>query len=703
MEPVLLPERRSSTMKTACIIIEGSHATLAYAAGELRSFLDRTTNLRFVDAMARSDYRFTLAKDAALPATCYAIRVARAQGCTEVVLAGHEEAGVLHAVYAMLDTCGVHFDILGPMLPERLDLSALTAGENVTIPFVRKRGIRQHINFPMDISSYPLAEALEYVHNMARMGMNHISFHSYSGQWFGYEQDGKYIHGGNFFYGTRLDLPDRPPFKGNIRNRSVYCIPEIEAVVDQPERRSVMASEWLNAVIAECKLCGMHVQLSIEPPGKTDAEGVAICREVLTLYPAIDTFELITPECGNSERTLSADEIRDDLVELFGEGVLADETLVASLKDNLHQLEGGLRNFARNLRIVEQLLAAPGQDLPAMTLGAYITCPDALRVLHSVMHRYTPADVSLAFLPAHGARRAVTNLRQMDFSRQSIGRSMLYGWIEFDGNMYLQQNSVTGAKQLLEFAKELTGTDQVAGAALNHWRTAENRVCIAYAAKAFIHGPIDPVEFYRQYARAFGLEDAGRFASIMQELDELDDLSREKMFNIGFCVNGCWIRPGLRWTRRWDNDAIDEAIQRYRAVIDEMEMCLDSAVLPAGRELLRFLANRVECTQIQLQCARMMKGLAEFCDHEHPDRLTAAQKQEVAETCDRAMSLAQSYLATHAEAIVDRGCEGTLISYQTTIPNYIEHIRAVFVDGEQTCHHLLQQLDEPPAPTTVES
>ena len=690
-------------MKAACIIVDRSHPTLAYAAQELRSFLDRTTNLHIADDHAHADYSFTLSKDAGLPATCHAVRVAEAGGRTEVTLTGHDEACVLHAVYAMLEQCGVYFDILAPMLPERLDLTALTAGQQVTTPFVRRRGIRQHINFAMDISSYPLAEAREYVRNLARMRMNHISFHSYSGQWFGYTQAGKYIHGGNFFYGTRFDLPDRPPFTGNIRNRSVYCIPEIEAVVDQPQQRSRMATEWLNAVIAECKLCGLHVQLSIEPPGETHAQGVAICRDVLKLYPAIDTFELITPECGNSQRTLSAAELKAYLVDLFGDGVLADQALLASLKDNLHQLEGGLRNFARNLRIVEELRATSDRAMPALALGAYITCPDSLRVLHSVMQRYTPADVSLAFLPAHGARRAVANLKQMAFSRQSIGRTMLYGWIEFDGNMYLQQNSVVGARQLLEFAKALAGADQVAGAALNHWRTAENRVCIAYAARAFIQGPIDPAAFYRQYARVLGLEDAGRFAGIMQELDDLDDLAREKMFNIGFCVNGCWIRPGLRWTQRWDNGAIDAARQRYRDAIGEMEACLESASRPAGRELLRFLINRVECTLLQLECAQTMKSLAAFCDHEHPDRLTAGQKQEVKDACAQAMALAQRYLARHAEAIVDRGCEGMLISYQTTIPNYIEHIRAVFVEGEQTCRHFLPQLDEPPPPETIES
>jgi len=99
----------------------------------------------------------------------------------------------------------------------------------------------------------------------------------------------------------------------------------------------------------------------------------------------------------------------------------------------------------------------------------------------------------------------------------------------------------------------------------------------------------------------------------------------------------------------------------------------------------------------------MMKGLAAFCDHDHPDRLTAGQKREVTETCDRALALARQYLARHAEAIIDRGCEGMLISYQTTIPNYIEHIRAVFVEGAKKCRHFVPQFDEPPPPETVES
>ncbi len=686
-------------MKTVAITTDDRHPTISYAMAELRSFIERTTNLVFIDDDNNADYSFTLRKDGSLNDTCYSVSVTEADDCTMVTLAGHDNAGILHAVYEMLEQGGIYFDVMGPVLPDQLDLSALRTETQVITPFVRKRGIRQHINFTMDISSYPLEEAKEYIRNLARMRMNHMTFHSYNGQWFGYTKDDKYQHGGSFFYGSRFSLPDDELFTRNIRNRSVYCIPEIEPVIDNPEERSRMASEWLNSVIAECHHCGMHVQLSIEPPGRTQAEGMTACRDVLELYPTIDTFELITPECGNSERTLSVDELKTYLIDLFGDDVL-DKEMLESLKPDLQQLEGGLRHVARNIRLLEELQSSSTQPFPALAIGSYITCPDSLCILHQVMHRYTSENTSLTFLPAHGARRVVTNLKQMNFTRESITRSMLYGWIEFDGNMFLQQNSIVGAKQLLEFAKDLTGASQVQGAALNHWRTAENRACIAYAAKAFIRGPIAPDEFYAEYAAVFGLESTERFATTMQELDDLDDLSREKMFNIGFCVNGCWVRPGLRWTARWNNDSITACRERYQQVVNELEMCLASAMKPAGQELIRFLINRVECTLFQLDAAQAIKSLAAFCDHDHPEALSAEQKLTVTQVCDKAMSSAQRYLEKHAEMIIDRGCEGMLINYQTTMPNYIDHIRAVFVEGEEECSHFLPQLDETPAPVT---
>ena len=224
---------------------------------------------------------------------------------------------------------------------------------------------------------------------------------------------------------------------------------------------------------------------------------------------------------------------------------------------------------------------------------------------------------------------------------------------------------------------------------------------IATTSALCVNGPLEPNEFYHAYAAALGIGDKQGYAAIMRELDELDDLARNKVFNIGFCVNSCWINPGLRWTHRWDAGCIDEAKERYGQQIQAIENCLPSAIKIIGREHLRFLKNRLECTIIQLEVARLMKSLSTFCDHTKPDALTDQEKETVSTVCDQAMTLAHKYVERHAQQIVDRGCEGTLINYFVTIPYFIDHIRTVFVEGETECTHILPRFDEPPAPMIV--
>ncbi|MFT5241660.1 MAG: hypothetical protein ACI9X0_002645 [Kiritimatiellia bacterium] len=695
-------------MQTYRIIDGPPSRCLEFAEQELSQFLEKTTSLVRSDDHAPADYVFRFLIDTFLPVAAFAIDVNRDATATYVTLSGHDDASTLHALYAMLRTCGITFDILHPILPDTLNLRALRSGRHVTTPKVRKRGIRQHINFTMDVSSYPLDEALEYIRNLARMGMNHMTFHSYKGQWYGYQNGDGYVHGGNLFYGARHDVPPQAHFRKIVRNEASYTIPKMEPVMEMPETRSRMATEWLNAVIAECKRVGMHVQLSIEPTGTTEEAGVRVCRDVMGLYPEIDTFEIVTPEGGSDDggKLGSAEDLKRRLAELFGPDILNNDEIMATLAGDVRQIEGAVTNLARNIDIAKALLANPSANMPALAIGAYVTNPDALKTLLPLMDVYTPADLSLAILPSWGARQSVANFRQMNFDAKRIARCMLYSWIEFDGNMYLLQNSVTGTQQLIAYAQEHAGENQIEAIALNHWRTAENRTCIAYAARAMIEGPITPADFYQSQAQALGILDHQAYIAIMAELDELDELTRQKMFNIGFCVNKCWVRPGLRWTQGWDMTAIDEASARFGTLIPAIDNCLKGVEAAIGQEHLRLLANRIECSMIQIACAKAMKGLAAFCDPDNPETLDEAQKQTVSETCDAAQQLAQRYLEKHAEMILDRGGEGMLVNYYATMPNYIEHVRAMYVDGDQncmqlTCNHLLPTFDAPPAPLVL--
>ena len=62
-------------MKTVVIVTDSTHPTLTYAAVELRSFLEQTTNLYITLKGSHPDYLFTLVKDPALKETSYAVRV----------------------------------------------------------------------------------------------------------------------------------------------------------------------------------------------------------------------------------------------------------------------------------------------------------------------------------------------------------------------------------------------------------------------------------------------------------------------------------------------------------------------------------------------------------------------------------------------------------------------------------------------------
>src|SRR5262249_22168397 len=141
-----------------------------------------------------------------------------------VTLKGHDAVGVLHAVYTALERAGYVFEITGARLSPNATIDNLRDWSTTVQPAVNWRGIRQHINFPMDISGYPLDEALDYIRNLARLRFNHISFHSYPDQWYAVDLPSQKTLAGGYFYGQRYDLPDHPLIRRVVRNQNVFCI-----------------------------------------------------------------------------------------------------------------------------------------------------------------------------------------------------------------------------------------------------------------------------------------------------------------------------------------------------------------------------------------------------------------------------------------------------------------------------------------------
>ncbi|MBT7862298.1 MAG: hypothetical protein HN712_18410, partial [Gemmatimonadetes bacterium] len=269
---------------------QGEVDLLAYAREELQLHLGQLG--------MRLDAELTV--DATMAPASFSVV---ATGDRAVRLRGCDASAVLSAVYTLLETAGWRFEITGPVPPLTPDAAAIAMVDIAQQPVVTRRGVRQHLNFPMDISSYAVEEALDYVRNLARLRFNHIAFHSYPGQWIAGPQGGKDLPAGSFFYGIRHDLPDHPLLQRSIRNDRTYCIPDIEPYMDDKAACSERAMAWLRQVIQECKRVGLHVQFSFEPRDGGDdvTPALATCRRVLELYPEIDALEMITNEAGSGE------------------------------------------------------------------------------------------------------------------------------------------------------------------------------------------------------------------------------------------------------------------------------------------------------------------------------------------------------------------------------------------------------------------
>lgn len=681
---------------------KASGITACYAEKELKKYIRKYSGADFGED---AELMFYLETGGELQEHCYAWR----REGNAVILRGGSESALLCCVYELLSAMGICFTTEGDSLKGPFRPDAVTENR-IFAPYCRNRGIRQHINFPMDISAYSLKEAREYIRNLARMRMNAITFHSYNGQWHPWVQNGEQVRAGHFFYGQRHCVPRMPETAAAVQNRRAFCIPEAEGILDDPEKREQFAVYWLSELMKTAKEAGMRITMSVEcqelTPLETEKEMV---RGVLRLYPDIDVIELITPEGGgDGSRQISGQEALALSERLFGRDVTEAALAALSRDGNLpyggtptYALEGTLRSVKQIWRMWESrdewMQDFPGREFQA---GLYVTCKETLRVAKEIMNRIFPADMHYSFLPAHGALAVAEAVRHMELTDVELQRTMLYSWVEFDGNMYIQQNSCGGIQKLLELCRETGTAPSIHGICFNHWRTAENSLTISYAAEVS-RTALEAGVFYRQYAREHGIGAAETFAGLMTELEKLDVYNRDNLFNVGFCFLGCWLNPkGLGWIRGWKKESLEHSVSMYQKLTGELGACLAETESPEGLRRLRLWENRCVCSVEHLKAILELEAIAGFADDACPERLTEGEKEQVRRHCGQALEYCGKYEKLHIEEMPDRGCEGTIVSYCATIPVYIDHVLQYFAEGEKECLHQPASLDAPPPPDT---
>jgi hypothetical protein len=567
-----------------------------------------------------------------------------------VIFHGGDEIGLSEAFYTLLEDMGYTFDFTGVSRPVRtIDISELKAKE--IVPRVRWRGVRQHLNFPMDISSYSIEDAKDYLENLFRMRFNKITFHSYPGQWYETHVDDSLVLAGNFFYGFTHYMYENELLRENVHgNDSIFCIPEAESLYKDPEARSRFAVKWLQELVDYAADLGFYVQFSFEPRLNSVDQTVSTAKEIAKSYPRIDALEMITEETGGWGPACTAEDVEMALDKYFTSDVAANK----EVQEPIRPRQSDLANLYSEIGIIANAVEILQKDrsfTPELKLGIYSSVTPYTKGAYRLARLALP-QYKICLMSSHGSKGTADALEELIRTKDDLKQTEIYSWIEFDGLMYLYQNSVAGNERVMRHIENLLQGDQCESLLFNHWRTAENRTSARYVAEATIDGALSAKDFFERYALRLGIKDVPEYLEAMSQLQQADDFATNHLGNIGFCWEGAWRHGGcFRWISR---ERAQEDI-RYYAKADSLLSVLTSMTdsTTAAYDYLTFILNRVKSSEIYLDAFYTASEM----------RLVPKGDQAEAERIyHQAISKYEEYISEYSLMMPDRGCEGTIVS-----------------------------------------
>ncbi|UKJ07949.1 hypothetical protein [Solitalea lacus] len=653
------------------IVSRSGHPAVAFSIAELKNFLDKKDDLHYTSMGKSVDWIITLKKNSSLKESAFAVNCFVRNRKQYIELSGAADKDIPCAVYTLLEKLGYTFEFNGYYLDGRINKGAIKNYSEIIVPAVKYRGIRQHINFPMDISSYSLSDAKQYIRNLARLRFNFIAFHSYPGQWYEVKRKDTTVYAGNFFYGDRHDIPDHALIKKYVHNNKTYCIPEIEPYFDNRPRRSKMSVQWLQEVMKEAKRTGMTVQFSFEPRNKsTDIQPTLdALQQIYRQYPMADAIEMITEESGGWGPRNTAEESKTILGSFFGTEILKDSILTSPIELVQSDLGYVYGQIGHVIKVIE---AANQQhiSLPPLKLGIYCTNKYNAPAYH-LARKYLAAG-KICLLPAHGSEYVARNVPKVLPDTNDRKNSIIYSWLEFDGMMYLQQNGIKGIYELLneQHGGSFGGMNTVA---FNHWRTSENSIIARYAALATIYGAEAPEAFYRSYAQRLGISDPEKFSKAMSLLQKAFSAYTS---NLGFAWIGYW-RNGFQFQ---SGKVMKDMLEQYEEARQTLLSCAAGNKNNYAQTAISFLDNRLRATNIYLQAFIKANEL-------NAPNISNEQYNSI---CNDVLNMFNECMKVYAEMMPDRGCEGTLINL------YLAPVKAIKVSRQKKTG---VPLDEPLIPT----
>lgn len=715
MKPVCLVLCLAATAASAGPLrIQGSPGAPAlerHAAAELRSYLPRLT----AEPLGRGEgegtqivlgtvaaspalQRFLPALPGDLAAQEILVRSGTLDGKPAVAVTGGSPATVLWAAYALLEQLGVVFEFSGEIIPRRVAELDLTRLDLRRQPSIAERGMRLHLNFPMDQSAYSLPDFLAWVDRVARMKCNYLMFHFYSGHpWFYFKFRGAETRSATFFaasymFGGKYMLPGDMIGRSLIANRAQFFPPELEGMepgVDLYRR----TQERLGAVMDRCHRRGIKVAVSFEPlspPGdiaahlgeweKDFGSHDALMRELtvarlnacMDAYPQADEYQLISVE-GSDDAPQGLD-LRADLKRLCAKyripfdpdneaGFSGEREKGVNLTPYnapavAAELERGLyRPVVSTLRYVDlalEVLKDPrisgrmAREGKQENVGIYLPNPPAVKLCTPALRVMMPPHSRLALMCDYGARGTADQMPTWDAFRGADLQLGVMSWLEFDGSMLLPESWPHSVFDCVRNAAGLPLTTLVC----NHWRVSGLEADAAAVAEVpWQRGTYD--DWLDGYlARTFGVTAAPLARRAYDALEAATLYCRAHLFNVGFCYEGRW---------RGGYDYPPELLEGAKKLFEQARigfLVLDAA-LPEGRPRLRamYLADRCKCAQAHLDCVQELRG-AEVSPEAPPEQLKAAS-----EHAQRALEHAREYMNTYSQLVLDRGDQGMMVAY----------------------------------------
>ena len=673
----------------------GNQAQFEYAQSELTQFLNRAELSRAGNLGIRNvAFNFHLNPD--FETAAFSVDSKMEEDSLIVELTGNTASDALCAAYTFLEKGGYIFDITGPVLPKQFNWEAVKSYQEKIIPAVKKRGIRQHINFPMDLSAWSLNDAKSYIQNLARMRFNYITFHSYPGQWYEVNRKDTTEYAGHFFYGDVHTMPDQEDIKAIAGNEKYFCIPEIEPAFEDKAAKSKKAVEWLQIVISEAKKKGMFVQYSFEPrnAGTNIDKTVETTKAILKQFPMIDALEFITEEAGGWGPRTTMEQTKKTIADHFGAECLNDSIVMKPVRKEQSDLAYNYGQIGHNVKVINYLKENKiVSENFLLKIGVYVVIPEYARPSFYLARKYAP-EAEVSIMPGHHSLNVKNNTPKVLRTSEDWDKSIIYSWIEFDGMMYIQQNGISGIQSIVSQAIGNTSEHRANTILYNHWRTAENKITARYAAISGLYGAVNPEKFYQEYAKANGIAPENDFAAAMEKLDEADLISMKNVSGFAFSWKGRWRNGGP--VSAYPVDKLEEVKKAYQAVLDQLKPCSNETTTASGRTLLALLDNRIRTTIIYIKAFEKARELAQY-NTSKP--LAANDKKEYVRICNESLALFDQYINMYAQINADRGCAGNLVSLWHGPMKGIKLLReknggVPFDDGIP----LETAVDEPPLP-----